>query len=105
MGVDTDGDNDDDAAVLFTLEGFDGGNNWGQSIAVFRNNQGNFKGVTDEAVGGKFYRSFTLLRIENREIIGKTETCPEDGPQGLCENPSVGQTKYNLMNNKLKEIK
>lgn len=53
-------------------------------LAAFINNNGVYEAITDEAVGGKFYRSFTLVRIENGAVIGKTETCPDDGPHRAC---------------------
>ena len=56
-----------------------------------------------ETVGGKFFRTFDLLKIVGKEIIGATETCPEDEPQGLCENPKKKRVKYVLLNGKLKE--
>lgn len=100
---DVDGDGAKDAVVQYTLEGAGGGNSWGQSLVVFLNKKGAYKASGDATVGGKFFRSFYLLKIANKEIIGATETCPEDEPQGLCENPAKKQVKYVLMNGKLKE--
>ena len=57
----------------------------------------------DEIVGGKFFRSFALLKVAGKKIIGESETCPKDTPQGLCENPKRKQVKYVLLNGKLKE--
>lgn len=100
---DVDGDGTKDAVVQYTLEGFGGGNSWGQSLAVFLNKKGVYKISADETVGGKFFRSFDLLKVVGKKIIGATETCPEDEPQGLCENPKKAQVKYVLLNGKLKE--
>ena len=100
---DVDGDSRADAVVQYLLEGAGGGNSWGQSLAVFLNKKGIYKIAADETVGGKFLRSFNILRVENKEIIGATETCPEDGPQGICENPAKKQVKFVLTNGKLKE--
>lgn len=100
---DVDGDGRADAVVLYTLEGAGGGNSWGQQLAVFLNKKGVYKMAADETVGGKFFRSFTLVKIIGKEIIGATETCLEDGPQGLCENPQKGQAKYILAEGKLIE--
>lgn len=100
---DVNGDGTKDAVVEYTLEGAGGGNSWGQNIAVFLNQKGVYKMAADEAVGGKFFRSFNLLKIVNKEIVGATETCPEDEPQGLCKNPKKKQVKFLLLNNKLKE--
>ena len=100
---DVDGDGKADAVVQYLLEGYGGGNSWGQSIVVFLNKKGAYKMSGDETVGGKFFRSFDLLKVVNRQIIGATETCPDDRPQGLCENPKKKQVKYVLLNGKLKE--
>lgn len=100
---DVDGDGAKDAAVQYTLEGFGGGNSWGQSLAVFLNKKGVYKLAADETVGGKTFRSFDVLKIAAKEIIGTTETCPEDMAQGLCENPKKKQVKYVLSRGKLKE--
>jgi len=100
---DVDGDGTKDAVVQYTLEGAGGGNSWGQSLVVFINKKDVYKASGDETVGGKFFRSFDLLKVVGKEIVGATETCPEDGPQGLCENPKKKQVKYVLLNGKLKE--
>ncbi len=52
-----------------------GGNNWGLNVAVFRNNDGKYEGVTDDAVGGKFWRNFYLKSIDNGQIKGIAEVC------------------------------
>ena len=100
---DVDGDGTKDAVVQYTLEGFGGGNSWGQSLAVFLNKKSVYKLAADETVGGKFFRSFDVLRVEDKYIIGKTETCPEDEPQGLCRNPAKKQVKYVFVKGKLVE--
>lgn len=100
---DVDGDGKADAIVQYTLEGAGGGNSWGQNLAVFLNKKGVYKLAANETVGGKFFRSFDVARVENKEIIGAIETCPEDSPQGVCENPVKKQVKLTLSNGKLKE--
>lgn len=100
---DVNGDGKADAVVQYTLEGAGGGNSWGQYLVVFLNKKGVYKMAADEVVGGKFFRSFDVLKVVNKEIIGGTETCPEDGPQGLCENPARKQIKYLFLNGKLEE--
>ncbi len=100
---DVDSDGVKDAVVQYTLEGAGGGNSWGQNLVVFLNKKGVYKMLVDKTVGGKFFRSFDLLKITGKEIIGATETCPEEEPQGLCENPKKKQVKYVLLNGKLKE--
>lgn len=100
---DVDGDGVKDAVVQYTLEGFGGGNSWGQQLAVFLNKKGAYQAAADETVGGKFFRSFTVLRVANKEIVGATETCPEDEPQGMCKNPAKAQIKLALSGGKLVE--
>lgn len=100
---DVNGDGSKDAVVQYTLEGAGGGNSWGQSLAVFLNKKGVYKMSADETVGGKFFRSFTLQKIVAKQIIGASEICPEDEPQGLCKNPKKKRVKYVLLNGKLKE--
>jgi len=99
---DVDGDGRKDAVVQYTLEGAGGGNSWGQNLVVFLNKKGVYKASGDKTVGGKFFRTFDLLKIVGKEIIGATETCPDGDPQGLCENPKKKQVKYVLLNGKLK---
>ncbi len=98
-----DGDGTKDAAVQYLLEGFGGGNLWAQNLAVFLNQKGVYRMSADENIGGKFFRSFDLLKVAGKQIIGATETCPKDEPQGLCENPKKKQVKYVLLKGRLKE--
>ena len=100
---DVDGDGTKDAVVQYTLEGYGGGNSWGQSLAVFLNRKGVYELAAVEAVGGKFFRSFDVLKIENKAVIGKTETCSENEPQGLCENPAKKNVKLVLIKGRLVE--
>jgi len=100
---DLDGDDDRDAVVQYTLEGFQGGNNWSQFLAVFRNDRGIYKFAADEVVGGKLSaRTFVLQRIINRKILVLTESCP-DLPQGICENPKKGKATFVFRRGKLLE--
>ena len=100
---DVNGDGRADAVVQYTLEGRGGGNMWEQNLAVFLNQKGVYKMAASEIVGGKLSRSFDVLRIKNKEIVGATETCPEDGPQGLCKNPAKKQVKFIFAKGELKE--
>jgi hypothetical protein len=102
---DLDNDGDKDLVVSFLLEGSGGGNNWGQHIAVFTNEGGHYKGLTDEVVGGKLFRYFNLEGVLNQMIIGTIETCPSGTPQGLCDKPVLGTVALNLVKNKLVERK
>lgn len=100
---DVDGDGVKDAVVQYTIEGVGGGNSWGQYLAVFLKKKGVYKVAADEVVGGKFFRGFILQKVVGKKIIGATETCPDNGPQGICQNPAKGQTKFALANGKLIE--
>ena len=51
---DVDGDGAKDAVVQYTLEGFGGGNSWGQSLAVFLNKKGAYKLAADETSAENF---------------------------------------------------
>lgn len=100
---DVDGDGVKDAVVQYTLEGAGGGNSWGQQLAVFLKKKGVYRAAADETVGGKFFRSFTLQKVVDRQIVGATETCPDREPQGMCKNPAKGQMKFALAGGKLTE--
>jgi len=100
---DVDGDGDKDTVVQYTLEGGGGGNNYGQSIAVFINTKGAYKASANTAVGGKLSRTFTLKTVSKGKITGATETCT-DSAQGACENPKKGTASFSFKKNKLKEL-
>ncbi len=100
---DVNGDGTKDAVVQYTLEGAGGGNSWGQNLAVFLNKKGDYRLAGDETVGGKFFRSFTVQKVVGRKIVGLSETCPKDEPQGLCKNPRKKQVSYVLLGSKLKQ--
>ncbi|MBK8454992.1 MAG: hypothetical protein WAQ53_06535 [Thiofilum sp.] len=102
---DLDNDGDKDLVVSFLLEGIGGGNSWGQHIAVFRNDRGTYKGVTDEVVGGKFFRYFNLEGVLNQKIIGITEICPAGEAQGMCSKPALGTVSFTLVKDKIVERK
>jgi serine/threonine protein kinase len=89
---DIDGDGDNDAVVRFTLEGADGSNNWSLNIAVFRNNEGKFESVTDDVVGGKGWRNFSLESVGNKGITGTVDACNVKEFQRPCftdEKPEI----------------
>lgn len=101
---DLDGDGDKDAIVQFTLEGFGGGNNWTQSMAVFINKKSIYKFADEKTVGGKFFTyTSTLSGVLKREVLLNTETCTEP-PQGMCENPKRGTAKFAFRQGKLSEL-
>jgi hypothetical protein len=100
---DVDGDGDADAAVQFTIEGMGGGNNYAFYLAIFRNENGKLKPLTDEVVGGKLNRNVTLQKIDDRKIYLDTDEYAEN--DGACCPSIKGKTVYILKNNKLTEQK
>lgn len=100
---DLDGDGDEDAAAKFTIEGMGGGNNYAFYLAVFRNENGKLKGVTDDAIGGKMNRDVTFTKVENGKMFFDTKGYAED--DGACCPSIEGKTTYILENDKLKEVK
>lgn len=101
---DVNGDKKKDAIVQYTLEGFGGGNSWGQNLAVFINTGKTYKFLGEEVVGGKFStHTSTLKNVTNNRINLTTESCP-DGQQGLCKKPKKGRAVFVIKNGKLKEL-
>lgn len=101
---DVNGDKKKDTIVQYTLEGFDGGNNWGQRLAVFVNTGKTYKFIGEEIVGGKFFTYTSDLKsVTNNKINLTTETCSEP-PQGLCKNPKKGRAVFVVKNGKLKQF-
>lgn len=101
--ADIDGDGDKDAVLEYTLEGFGGGNNWTQLMAVFLNQKGVYKFADEATVGGKFFTyTSTVSGILKGTIKLETETC-EEPPQGICENPAKGTVSFLFSNGKLSE--
>lgn len=103
---DLDNDGDKDVVVSFLLDDVNGEKgNWGQYIAVFVNDAGTYRGVTDQIVGGKLLRYFNLEGVLNQRIIGITETCPNNEPQGTCTTPALGTVSFTLVKDKIVERK
>ena len=100
---DLDGDGDEDAAAQFTIEGMGGGNNYGFYLAVFRNENGKLKGVTDDVIGGKLNRDVTFTKIENGKMFFYTKGYGKD--DGACCPSIEGKTAYVLEGEKLVEKK
>ena len=100
---DLDGDGDEDAAAQFTIEGMGGGNNYGFWLAVFKNDNGKFTGITDEVIGGKMNRNVSLTKIEDGKI--HLDTTEYDKDDGACCPSIEGKTSYILQGNKLVEKK
>lgn len=102
--ADIDDDGDKDAVVQYTLEGFGGGNNWTQLMAVFINQKGVYKFAAEEIVGGKFFDYTSTLSSIGKGIIAlSTETCAQP-PQGMCENPNKGTARFSFKQGKLMKM-
>src|ERR1700741_3342368 len=65
-------DGTSDLAVLYTIEGQKGTNNYVQYLAVFIRVKGRLVYVTHTAVGGKLYRDVELQSIKDNVIFLKT---------------------------------
>lgn len=76
---DVNGDGKSDLVAQYTLEGFDGSNNFSQYLAVFLNNGKGFRYAAQTVVGGKNKRSMTLNSIKAGKInFEALEYLPKD---------------------------
>jgi hypothetical protein len=98
---DLDGDGTPDVAVLYTIEGQHGSNNYTQYLAAFLRMKGQLVAVGSEAVGGKMNRSVELEAIADGEILLRTKEYAEKDP--ACCPSKAGRAKYRLVGKKLKE--
>lgn len=96
-------DGKEDLVVLYTLEGFGGGNLYRQYLAVFLGDGKTFRYATHQSVGGKDNRTIELNSIKNGTInLDTLGYAPDDA--SCC--PSVkGKTRYVFSGGKLKETK
>jgi len=97
--------NDDgipDAAVLYTLEGQNGTNNYVQYLAVFVRVKGRPVPIAHALVGGKNYRAVEIKAIENGAILCNTLAYAPKDPS--CCPTIKRSTRYALQGNKLKEL-
>jgi hypothetical protein len=60
-------------AVLYTIEGIGGGNNYSQYLVAFLNSAGAATVTRPVLVGGKLYRSVRLDQVEPQRIVLKTK--------------------------------
>ncbi|HEY0427059.1 MAG TPA: serine/threonine-protein kinase [Pyrinomonadaceae bacterium] len=99
---DLDNDGDEDVAVLTSMENASGGNDYAQTLAVFRYEDGKYTAVTDENIGGKMFRDAKFKSIKNGRIYFDTMAYDEDKDAACC--PSIkGSTSYMLSGNTLVE--
>ncbi len=92
-----------DTAVLYTMEGQNGTNNYVQYLAVFLRVKGRLVHVADTPVGGKHYRKIELTSISDNVMFFNTTDYAENDP--TCCPTIKGSTQYVLEGNKLKEFK
>jgi len=91
-----------DLAVLYTIEGQDGTNNYLQYLGVFVRTKGKLVPAAHTVVGGKLNRDVTLDSIRNNVIRFKTLRY---GPNDPASTPSIkGTTRFVLAKRRLKEL-
>lgn len=99
---DLNGDGVTDLAVLYTIEGQNGTNNYAQYMAVFVRARGGLVPVTHTAVGGKWNRDVDLLSVKKNVIRCQTLSHRVDDP---ASTPSKkGIARFMLVGRRLKEL-
>lgn len=92
-----------DLAVLYTIEGQNGTNNYIQYLAVFIRARGALVPFTHTLVGGKLNRAVELQSVKNNVIFFTTLNY---GPRDATCCPSKkGATRFVLIKRRLKELK
>jgi hypothetical protein len=100
---DLNGDGNPDIAVLYTLEGAHGGNDYNQYLAVFLSVNGKYVYKAHRRVGGRFERNMDLKSIEGGKILFDTmEYLPKDPS---CCPSKKGSTQFTLAKGRLVETK
>jgi len=91
-----------DVAVLYTIEGQNGTNNYLQYLAVFVRAKGKLIPAAHTVVGGKHYRNVELQSVSNYVIRFKTLSYRASDP---ASTPSrKGTARFVLIKRKLKEL-
>ena len=91
-----------DVAVLYTIEGQNGTNNYLQYLAVFIRTKGILVPAAHTVVGGKLNRDVELQSIKNNVIRFKTLSYRANDP---ASTPSrKGTARFMLVKRKLKEL-
>jgi hypothetical protein len=100
---DLDNNGSPDMAVLYTLEGGHGGNDYNQYLAVFLSINGKYVYKAHSRIGGRFERNMDLKSIENGKVLFDTlEYLPKDPS---CCPSKKGSTQFMLSEGKLVETK
>jgi hypothetical protein len=98
---DLNADSEEDAVVLYTLEGQGGSNQYIQYLAVFINREGRLAYVTHQVVGGKNRRSIESVSIKDGRINLQTlEYLPTDAS---CCPSKKGLMKFVFSGGRLKK--
>ena len=92
-----------DTAVLYTIEGQNGTNNYVQYLAVFLSRKGRLVYAVHTPVGGKNRRSMELTSITENSILFDTTGYGKRDPS--CCPTIKGRTRYVLVGNKLTETR
>jgi|ERR1043166_264064 hypothetical protein len=91
-----------DTAVLYTIEGQDGTNNYIQYLAVFVRSKSGLVNAADTFVGGKGNRDVDLLSIKSNMINCKTMSYRNSDPSSTPSKP--GTARFKLVGHKLKQL-
>jgi hypothetical protein len=90
-----------DTAVVYTIEGQNGSNNYIQYLAVFLGTRHGLVHAAHQPIGGKNHREVELVSIEDGQI--KLNTV-DYGPKDPSCCPTIkGTTSYSLVGRQLKE--
>lgn len=100
---DINGDGKEDIVVLYTLEGFAGGNDYHQYLAVFLASGTTFRHAADAVVGGKRMRDVELTSVAGSTINLDTKLYAKNDP--ACCPSHASKARYHLVGTKLVEIK
>ncbi len=102
MAGDLNRDSVSDVAVLFSIEGQNGTNNYVQYLAVFVRAKSGLVAVAHIVVGGKLNRDVELQSIKNNVIFCKTLSYRANDP---ASSPSKkGTARFVLVRRRLKEL-
>ena len=102
MSGDLNNDGIPDLAVLYTIEGQNGTNNYIQYLAIFVRFKGQLRVITHTAVGGKSRRAVELESISKNVILFKTLNYSEQ--DAACCPSKKGEARYVLVKGRLKQL-
>ena len=91
-----------DTAVLYTIEGQNGTNNYVQYLAVFLSLKGRLVYAANTPVGGKGHRAMELTSIKGNVMFFETTAYAKRDP--ACCPTIKGRTRYALVGKKLTEM-